>query len=223
MPAAKPPKRPTRTRRPALWLCLAALAVPAAAQSPEPDAPRRWEALQDGLELRAAPSETAQTVKLLPAGAVLSNLGCAETAGQTWCQVRPFRGGQRGFVPARALRPATGPDGTIPKGPDDSPRRAREGIFDAKGQVPCAQERGQALGTCTAAVARGTGGDATVVITFSNGFARTLTFTHGAFVRASATMSGTGTDIDWRRDSARHILRVDDQRFELPDALIFGP
>ena len=34
-------------------------------------------------------------------------------------------------------------------------------------------------------------------------------------------MSGVGTDTEWRRESGLHVIRVDDQRYELPDALVF--
>ena len=99
--------------------------------------------------------------------------------------------------------------------------RARAGDFDTTGEVRCAQEIGQPLETCDAAVARADG-SAAVVVTFPNGFARTLTFSNGTFLRGNATMSGVGTDTDWHHTDAVHRIRVDDQRFELPDALVFG-
>ena len=107
-------------------------------------------------------------------------------------------------------------------GTDDSPIRAREGDFDATGDMPCAQIRGQSMGECTFGVARSGGGDATVTVTFSNGFTRLLFFRHGEFISGDATMSGTGRDTDWRVEDGRHIIRVDDQRYELPDTSIFG-
>ena len=184
---------------------------------------RRWRIVPGGdLQLFGRPSEGAPVIATLSEAAILSNLGCANAAEQIWCEVRPFRGGARGFARAERLVPAQGPDGTTPMGRDDSKRRARKRDFDATGQIPCAQERGQALGKCGAAVARSGGGDATVVATFPNGFARSLYFVHGEFVSASATMSGVGTDTDWRLEKGVHLIRVDDQRYELPDALVFG-
>lgn len=99
-------------------------------------------------------------------------------------------------------------------------KRAKSGQFDARGQVRCAQEVGQALGVCDASVAR-VAGSAAVVVTFSNGFARTLTFTDGAFLRGNATMSGVGTDTEWHLTGGTYRIRVDDQRFELPETLVF--
>ncbi|MEM8951352.1 MAG: hypothetical protein AAGC99_18700 [Pseudomonadota bacterium] len=100
-------------------------------------------------------------------------------------------------------------------------KRAKSGDFKAVGEVRCAQEVGQSLGICDAKVARA-GESAAVVVTFPNGFARTLTFSDGEFLRGNATMSGVGTDTDWRLDSGLFHVRVDDQRFELPEALVFG-
>ena len=99
--------------------------------------------------------------------------------------------------------------------------RAKSGVFDATGEVRCAQEVGQSLGECGAMVAR-VDGSAAVVVTFPNGFARTLTFSDGEFLRGNATMSGVGTDTDWRLSDGIYHVRVDDQRFELPEALVFG-
>ena len=71
-------------------------------------------------------------------------------------------------------------------------------------------------------MARGGGGDATVVATFSNGFARSLYFRNGDFLRANATMSGVGTDTEWTLKAGVYLIRVDDQRFELPEDFLFG-
>lgn len=101
--------------------------------------------------------------------------------------------------------------------------RARAGDFDATGPVACAMNPGQAMASCTAHVARGDGdGEATAVVAFGNGFRRTLFFEGGAFVAGDATMSGTGRDTDWQARDGMHLIRVDDQRFEIPDTLLFG-
>ncbi|MEM7041174.1 MAG: hypothetical protein AAF543_00040 [Pseudomonadota bacterium] len=100
-------------------------------------------------------------------------------------------------------------------------KHAKSGEFEAAGEVRCAQEVGQSLGTCGAKVARASG-SAAVVVTFPNGFSRTLTFSDGKFLRGNATMSGVGTDTDWRLDGGFFNVRVDDQRFELPETLVFG-
>lgn len=103
----------------------------------------------------------------------------------------------------------------------EAAKRAKSGEFETAGEVRCAQEVGQSLGTCDAMVARADR-SAAVVVTFPNGFSRTLTFSGREFLRGNATMSGVGTDTDWRLDGGMYHVRVDDQRFELPEALVFG-
>jgi hypothetical protein len=61
-----------------------------------------------------------------------------------------------------------------------------------------------------------------VVMTFPNGFARTLTFEDGEFVRSNPAMSGVGTDMACQLSDGMHFVRVYDQRSELPKALVFG-
>lgn len=99
--------------------------------------------------------------------------------------------------------------------------RARSGVFDETGEVRCAQEAGQLLGTCVAVVARASDSSA-VIVRFPNGFSRILVFTSREFLRANATMSGVGTDTHWSLLGGIYHVRVDDQRFELSEALIFG-
>jgi len=195
-------------------------AVPSA---PEEGGPRRWRVVdEDGATLYDSPSPEAPTIEVIDHGSILSSHGCVQVEKGVWCEVRPLRGGRRGYAAAESLVPARGPDGTVPHGTDDSARRARKKDFDARAHVRCAQERGQEPLDCDAAVARGGGGDAAVVVTFPNGFSRTLFFVHGEFVSASATMSGSGTDVHQVPTGERHLLRVDDQRYELTGEFVFG-
>jgi hypothetical protein len=191
-------------------------------RAPEDGGPRRWTVIGGDLDLFAKPSLSSVVIGTFLDEAVLTNLKCLNGEALTWCEVRSFRGGLSGFVDAGRLQAAVGPNGIVATGVDTSKRRARKRDFDAESEVLCAQERGQSMGKCRAAVARSGGGDATVVVTFPNGFARQLFFVHGEFVRASATMSGVGTDIDWQLTKGVHFIRVEDQRFELPDAFVSG-
>ncbi len=104
----------------------------------------------------------------------------------------------------------------------DATRKAKAGEFAATGEIACAQEVGEALGTCTAEVARDDGSAAAVVVTFGNGFSRILTFEDGVFLRGNTTMSGVGTDTDWSLEDGLYRVRVDDQRFDIPETLIAG-
>ena len=107
-------------------------------------------------------------------------------------------------------------------GLDDTRKRAKLQRFDATATIPCAQERGEAFGTCKAGVARNGSGTATVAATFPNGFARLLFFEDGQFLRGDTTMSGTGTDVDRALENGTYTIRVDDQRFVIPAAFVLG-
>ncbi len=130
----------------------------------------------------------------------------------------------RTALPAAALCAAIATACHVPvaEASDDSASRARKGDVDARARIRCAQELGQAFDTCDAAVARDPNGDAAVIVRFGNGFARTLYFEGRTFVSANATMSGNGTDTSHRREGDLHLVRVDDQRYELPVAFVSG-
>lgn len=186
------------------------------------DGPRRLRAsAADGVSLYRKPSLQSARIDFLASGEAVSNFGCTKTKDQIWCLIQPLKGGVKLFAPGENLRPTTDDNGMIVTGIDDSPQRAIKGDFDAQATIACAQEHGQDLGDCNAGVARSSGGDASVVVTFNNGFSRILYFKQNAFIRANATMSGVGTDTAWRAEDNLHVIRVDDQQFVLPDNFIF--
>lgn len=45
---------------------------------------------------------------------------------------------------------------------------------------------------------------------------------HGRFVSANATMSGSGRDTDWLLADEMHKIGVDDRQYEIPNDMIFG-
>ena len=91
---------------------------------------------------------------------------------------------------------------------------------NAPESIACAQESGEPLGQCTYSIKRDEEGKTTLTAAFTNGFKRKLYFKDGKFLKASTTMSGTGTDTDWSLKDGIHSIRVDDQRFEVPDTLL---
>lgn len=192
--------------------------------SPQDGGVRRWQVnSQNGVSVLKSPAIVADVVYRLDDAAIVANLGCASTDDQLWCKVRPIQGRTVGYVVARFLQPAVGPDGLLPMGTDDSAARAGEADFDVQSTIACAQEKGQQMSRCQIGISRGTGGDATAVVTFANGFNRTLYFAHGMFIRANATMSGAGFDTDWKIAGGAHHIRVDDQQYVIADTDILGP
>ncbi len=194
--------------------------VPAA---PEDGGPLNWEVTAGGgLKLRAGASTSADVVATVPTGAILDNLGCQRAERRAWCYVQPFGGGPVGYVAAEYLQPSIGPDGGVAKGPDDSALRAGKGDFDATGKVPCAQDVGQPMGQCDFGVARHGGGFATVVVTKSDGVKRALFFRRGAAIGADTSEAGGYQDFSATKENDLNFIRVGAERYEVPDAVVFG-
>ncbi len=55
---------------------------------------------------------------------------------------------------------------------------------------------------------------------FTNGFERRLFFRDGKFLKASVTMSGVGTNTEWRLEDGMYMIEVGGQRYEVPESLI---
>ncbi len=191
------------------------------AVAPEQGGPRNWTTAR-AVQLLEQPSVKARTVARYPAGTILDNLGCQRAAGRSWCDVQPLGGGSRGYVSAEFLKPAVSPDGSVKTGPDDSALRAGQGRFDANGQVPCAQHKGQPTGQCSFGVARAGGGYATVVVTKPDGRTRAIFFRMGRAIGADTSQADGYGAFKATKESDLYHIRVGDERYEIPEAVVFG-
>ncbi len=195
--------------------------VPAA---PEDGGPRNWEVtgVSRALRLREEPSTTAKALASYAPGTVLDNLGCQRVENRIWCDVQQLGGGPRGYVAAEFLKPALSPDGSAATGPDDSALRAGQGQFDATGQIPCAQSVGQPMTQCEFGVARAGGGYATVVVTRPDGRARAIFFRMGRPIGAGTSQADGMPEFRATKESDLNLIRVGDERYEIPDAVVLG-
>jgi hypothetical protein len=198
----------------------ASLAVEVAA-APENGGPRNWEVVRT-LNLREQPTTSARILATHRPGTILDNLGCRRAEGRAWCDVQPLGGGPRGYVAAEYLRPAISPDGSAAMGPDDSALRAGQGQFDATGPLPCALAAGQPMGQCEFGVARAGGGYATVVIRKPDGRTRAIYFRMGRAIGADTSEADGYRPFRASREGDLMLIRVGDERYEIPDAVIFG-
>jgi hypothetical protein len=199
----------------------AAAEIPAA---PDDGGPRNWAVagVTTSLNLRQQPSTSARIVTGYAPGTILDNLGCQRAAGRVWCEVQQLGGGPRGFVAAEYLEAAISPDGSAAFGPDDSAQRAGQGEFDATGQVPCAQYAGQPMVRCDFGVARAGGGDATVVIRKPDGRSRAIFFRLGRPMGADTSQADGYPEFRATRASDLNLIRIGDERYEIPDAVVLG-
>lgn len=195
--------------------------LPAAADD---GGPLNWEVggVAGGLHLRAKPSTSSKILATYPSGTILNNLGCLRDENRVWCDVQKFGGGPRGYVAAEFLTAAVSPDGSVITGPDDSALRAGRSEFDAKGLVPCAQHKGQPMTNCEFGVARKGGGYATVVITKPDGVRRAIFFSMGIAVGADTSQADGYPDFSVEKEMDLYLIRIGNERYEIPEAAIFG-
>lgn len=206
----------------------APVATPAAsadvAAAPEDGGPRLWKVtgVSGELDLLDEPSATARTIARYTPGTVVTNLGCRRGETRIWCDVQELGGGLRGFVVAEFLTPVVSPDGTVAVGPNDSALRAGQGDFDATGEIPCAHYAGQPMQQCEFGVARAGRGFATVVVSKPDGAKRAIYFANGKFLGADTSQADGYPEYSGMRDGDLHLIRVGDERYEIPDTVIFG-
>ena len=195
--------------------------VPAA---PENGGPRNWEVtgVTSALNLREEPSTKGKIVNRYMPGTILDNLGCRMSEGRIWCDVQQLGGGPRGYVSAEYLNPAVSPDGSVATGPDDSALRAGQGQFDATGMIPCAQDRGQPMAQCKFGVARAGSGYATIVIQRPDGHTRAIYFRMGRPIGADTSQADGYPEFGATKESDLHLIRIGNERYEIPDAVALG-
>lgn len=116
------------------------------------------------------------------------------------------------------------PEKTDQKTPDNpsSAERAGQKDFDATGKIPCAEEAGQPMGQCDFGVAREGNGSATVLITRADGRPRAIFFDKGVAISADTSQADGYGEFKATKQSDLHMIQVGKERYEIPDAVIFG-
>ncbi|WP_050927624.1 META domain-containing protein [Aestuariivita boseongensis] len=165
---------------------------------------------QPEVPIRAAPAADASQVGRVMVGTVLRNDDCTEVAGLSWCEVSTVDGRITGWAEHRFLEQA------------DSALRAGQQIFDVAGRLPCAKGVGAPMSTCAFGAARDAGGSATVSVMRADGTDRGLFFTDGVFISATTSQVDGGFQQQATREGDLTLIRVGDERYEVPDAIIFG-
>ncbi|EDY38948.1 conserved domain protein [Cyanobium sp. PCC 7001] len=188
--------------------------------------PRNWRVTAQTGALRRVPSATGSVAARYPAGTLLDNLGCGKGPAGLWCDVQRLGGGPRGYLLGNDLEAAISPDGTVHYGEDDSALRAGQGDFDASGELPCRLESGQAsdqpTGRCGFQVARAGGGYATVVISLPDGRERTVYFRMGQAIGNAVSEADRTGPFQASREGDLTRVRIGDERYEIPDAVVLG-
>ncbi len=103
-----------------------------------------------------------------------------------------------------------------------SSERAGQGQFDARGPVGCAQQPGQPLGQCQAAVARDGGGSATVVVTRPDGRTRAIFFEKGKAIGADLSQADGNMNFRATKRGDINNIEAGNERYEIVEAMVFG-
>jgi hypothetical protein len=111
---------------------------------------------------------------------------------------------------------------TVEETKASSAERAGQGKFDATGKIPCAQAKGQPMGQCSFGVARDGGGTATVSITLPDGRKRVIFFENGKAVSADLSQADGNMDFSYTKESDLYMINAGNERYEIPDAVIYG-
>ncbi|HMQ57149.1 MAG TPA: hypothetical protein PKE65_01225 [Rhizobiaceae bacterium] len=117
---------------------------------------------------------------------------------------------------------AFGGNGSSGSASAGSAERAGSGDFDATGQIPCAQYAGQPMGQCDFGVARDATGEATVIVTRPDGTKRALFFINGAFNSADTSQADGYPEYSATKNADLSVISVGEERYEVPDAVVFG-
>lgn len=183
----------------------------------QPGGPEYWSVATSGsgtLRLRAQPSTGAPELARLARGAVLRNLGCRMAEARQWCRVATLDPGLEGWAAAEFLTEAAAPsptDALVPGTP-----------FHATGDVPCVPAAGAAETLCAFGVVREGGGTGSVQLTLPDGATRTVRVENGVPVAVDPAPGETAPPMSTVREGDSSIVTIGDQRFVIPDAVIFG-
>jgi uncharacterized protein YraI len=168
----------------------------------------------DILNLRSGPSTRYPVVSKLNNGKVLQNRGCRMTGEDRWCQIRATNSGATGWVAGRFLVEAAAPRAATV--PEEGP--IGNGVpFDATGKLPCASATDQPMRQCPFGVVRSGPGNAGVWIAIGDGVERQILFEGGIPVA-----TGPAGALSFEKPGDLFKVRVDSERYEIPDAVVFG-
>ena len=179
------------------------------------------------LNVHDGASTGAPVIGRFPNTAILRNLGCRMAEGRRWCRVEATApGGISGWVAGEFLAEASGQGtGPTPEGNPDRPVggvRPEGSAFTATGLTECTLSRDAATGTCEFGVIREGGGSGTVMVFWPEGGMRALFFENGAPVRYDRSEADAGKELSVTRGGDTSSVFVGDERYVIPDAVLYG-
>ena len=93
--------------------------------------------------------------------------------------------------------------------------------YHATANVPCSMGGGAPTGSCPAGVKRQGGGTAEVTVTKPDGRTRTIFFQNGRALTADVSQADPGK-FSASKQADLNIIKIGQERYEIPDAFVFG-
>jgi hypothetical protein len=93
--------------------------------------------------------------------------------------------------------------------------------FHATGNIPCSMGNGQPTGSCPFGVVRKGNGTADVTVKKPDGRSRVIFFKNGKAIGADISQADPGK-FSASKEGDLSIIRIGKERYEIPDAVIFG-
>jgi hypothetical protein len=103
----------------------------------------------------------------------------------------------------------------------NSAHRAGQGDFDASGNIPCSMGGGAPTGSCPFGVTREGGGSGMVTVTKPDGRSRVIFFENGTATGSDTSQADPG-EFRAEKESDMSIIYIGEERYEIPDAVMFG-
>ncbi len=93
--------------------------------------------------------------------------------------------------------------------------------YHATGNIPCSLAKGQPTGSCPFGVTRQGNGSGIVTVTKPDGRTRNIFFENGRATGYDASQADPG-EFGASKESDLNIIRIGPERYEIPDAVIYG-
>jgi hypothetical protein len=117
-----------------------------------------------------------------------------------------------------AATPALFPAAALSEGID---AKVKGTNYHDTGNIPCAMTKGQPMGTCAFGVTRKGNGTADVTVKKPDGRSRVIFFQKGKAIGADVSQADPGK-FSASKESDLYIIRIGQERYEIPEAVIYG-
>lgn len=181
------------------------------------------------LNLRVNASLGAPVIVRLLDGTALRNLGCRMSEGRRWCNVATLSDPSvEGWVAGDYLIEGSGvgtatqlPD-MIPVQPGSTDALVPGTSFHAVGMIDCVRDADAPQQSCAFGVTRESNGNGAVTIEWPEGGSRVIFFQAGIPVSYDKSQADQGREMTVARDGDNSIVFIGQERFSIPDAIIWG-